>query len=60
MLATHKELARKLLELEAQLEDHDHQIQAIFEAIRQLMILPDKKDKKIYPVGSVKNPLPAL
>ena len=46
MLATHKELAQKLLELEQRLEDHDEQIQAIFEAIRQLMTSPDKKGKK--------------
>jgi len=46
MLATHKELAQKLLELEQRLEDHDEQIQAIFEAIRQLMTPPDKKGKK--------------
>ena len=36
MLSTHKELGRKLAELEQRLENHDKQIQAIFEAIRQL------------------------
>ena len=34
MLATHKELARKLTALEQHLKGHDQQIQAIFEAIR--------------------------
>jgi phage regulator Rha-like protein len=37
VLATHKELARKLAELEQRLQGHDEQILAIFEAIRQLM-----------------------
>ena len=47
MLATHKELARKLAELEQHLESHDQQIQAIFEAIRQLMTPPDTRKKRI-------------
>jgi hypothetical protein len=34
MLASHKQLARKLGELEQHLESHDQQIQTIFEAIR--------------------------
>ena len=46
-LATHKELSRKLSDLEQKLGDHDEQIQAIFEAIRQLMLPPDTKKKKI-------------
>ena len=47
MLATHKELARKLTALEQHLKGHDQQIQAIFEAIRQLMTPPEKPRKKI-------------
>jgi len=47
ILSTHKQLARKLFELEEHLKDHDQQIQAIFEAIRQLMAPTDKKVKKI-------------
>ena len=46
-LTTHKELARKLSELENHLNDHDQQIQAIFEAIRQLMTQTEKPKKKI-------------
>jgi phage regulator Rha-like protein len=46
MIASHDKLARKLAELEQHLESHDEQIQAIFEAIRQLMAPIDKKDKK--------------
>ena len=45
-LATHKELSRKLSDLERKLGDPDEQIQAIFEAIRQLMLPPDEKGKK--------------
>ena len=37
ILATHKELARKLEELERKVEGHDVEIRSIFEAIRQLM-----------------------
>jgi hypothetical protein len=45
ILATRTELARKLLELEAHLKDHDQQIQAIFKALRPLMILLNKSRK---------------
>jgi len=41
MMATHKELAFKLVEPEERLEGHDEQIQNIFEAIQQLMTPPD-------------------
>ena len=47
MIASHDELARKLTELEQHLESHDEQIQAIFDAIRQLMTPPAKPRKKI-------------
>ena len=47
MLTSHKELARKLNELEQHLKGHDQQIQAIFEAIRQLMTPSEKPRKKI-------------
>ena len=47
MIAAHKELARKLSELEQHLKDHDQQFQAIFELIRQLMTRPEKPRKKI-------------
>ena len=46
-LATNKELARKLSELEKHLKGHDQQIQAIFEAIRQLMSPTDTPRKPI-------------
>jgi len=47
MIGSHEELARKLAELEARLSEHDEQIQAIFEAIRQLMAPPDRPPRKI-------------
>lgn len=37
VLVAHKELAHKLEELEGKVEKHDTEIQAIFEAIRQLI-----------------------
>jgi len=47
MMASQKEVAIKLAELEKHLQDHDEQIQAIFTAIRQLMAAPEKQPKKI-------------
>lgn len=47
LLGTRKELDRKLAELEQHLRHHDEQIQAIFDAIRQLMAVPEKPPKKI-------------
>jgi hypothetical protein len=47
MVQTHRELARKLAELEQRFEDHDEKIEVIFEAIRQLMAPPEKERRKI-------------
>ena len=47
MQATHKELACKFERLEGRIAEHDEQIQAIFEAIQQLMAPPEKKRNKI-------------
>jgi phage regulator Rha-like protein len=47
LLGTHKQLARKLAELEAHLEQHDEDITALFEAIRRLMEPPDKPARPI-------------
>jgi len=47
ILTTHKELARKLAQLEKRIEGHDEEITAIFEAIRQLMKPTEKPTKKI-------------
>ena len=47
ILATHKELAQKLSELEGKIEEHDQEIIALFEAIRELMQPVDKPGKPI-------------
>lgn len=44
MLATHKDLARKLAEME---KKYDVQFRVVFDAIRQLMTPPEPKKKKI-------------
>ena len=47
MLSTHKELARKLSQLEQKFEKHDSEIRSIFEAIRQIMMPVEQGNKKI-------------
>jgi hypothetical protein len=47
ILSTHKELSHKLEQLERKTEKHDSEIQAIFEAIRQLMAPPEKPKRRI-------------
>jgi hypothetical protein len=47
MVSSHADLARRITELEERMEDHDEQIKAIFEAMRQLMTPPDRPKKKI-------------
>jgi phage regulator Rha-like protein len=47
MLGAHRELAAKMKELETRIQNHDEQIQAIFEAIRQLMNPPGQPRKPI-------------
>ena len=44
MLASHKDLAAKLDTLE---KEYDHNSEAVFDAIRALMIPPEKPKKKI-------------
>jgi uncharacterized membrane protein len=46
-LALHKTLAHKLEELERKVTSHDSDIQAIVEAIRQLMMPPEYPKKEI-------------
>jgi len=43
-ISEHKELARKLAELERRLQGHDEQILALMEAIRELMVPPPPKE----------------
>ena len=47
MVSTHRELSRRLAELEKRLGSHDEQIQLILKAMRQLMAAPEKQPKKI-------------
>ena len=47
VIAHNKEIMQKLNQLESRVEKHDSEIQSIFEAIRQLMIPPDKPKKRI-------------
>jgi len=46
-LSANRELAQKLAQLERKIGAHDEQIQAIFDAIRQLMAPPERKKRKI-------------
>ncbi|MDQ6630756.1 MAG: ORF6N domain-containing protein [Verrucomicrobiota bacterium] len=46
-LSLHKELAHKLAELERKIENHDGSISTLFEAMRQLMMPPEKPEKEI-------------
>ena len=47
ILSTHKKLAHKFEQLERKTEKHDAEIQAIFEAIRQLMKPPEQPKRRI-------------
>ncbi len=47
MLASNRELAQRLDELERKFEGHDDAIRNLFEAIRQLLSPPDPKRRKI-------------
>jgi hypothetical protein len=46
MLATHKELAHKLAELERKLQNHDESIRSLVVAIRHLMATPEPEPPK--------------
>jgi hypothetical protein len=47
ILATHRQLAARLSELESKLSTHDEQIILLFDAIRGLMAPPEGKKRKI-------------
>ena len=47
VLATHKDLSRKLEALEKKVGDQDTKIQAVFEAIREMMKAPEKPKRRI-------------
>lgn len=52
LLAGHKELAKKLAELERKLANHDEQIVAIIDAIKRLMAPPTPSGKRRIGFGS--------
>lgn len=52
ILSINKELARRFRQLEAKVGKHDEEIQAIFEAIRQLMTVPETAKRRIGFHGS--------
>jgi phage regulator Rha-like protein len=54
MLATHKELADKMLELERQQREHGHQIAAVYTIVKRLME-PPRKRKRIIGFGVAAN-----
>jgi hypothetical protein len=47
VLQSHDKLSQQLRDLESRVGDHDEQIRAIFEAIRQLIAAPEPEPKKI-------------
>ena len=47
MISSHEELAKRLDSLEKKLISHDTDIRTVFEAIRELMSVPDKPKKQI-------------
>ena len=47
MITNHKELTEKLKQLESKVEKHDLEIQSIFNAIRQLIMSPEKPKRKV-------------
>ena len=47
IISSHKQLANKLSQLETRIENHDIEIQAIFQAIRQVMAIPEKPKCRI-------------
>ncbi len=47
MIESNKELTEKFKQLESKIEKHDSEIQSIFNAIRQLMMPPEKPKRKI-------------
>jgi phage regulator Rha-like protein len=47
LLSTNKKLAKKLVELEKRLTEHDENFQVVFEAIKQLLTDDEKPKRKI-------------
>jgi len=56
ILATHKELDKKLAELERRVKSHDEHIQSLFEAIRRLMAPEIPRSRRIGFRASLRTP----
>ncbi len=56
ILATHKELDKKLAELERRVKSHDEHIQSLFEAIRHLMVPEPPQPRRIGFRTSLRSP----
>ena len=51
LMITHKELARKIEELEAKFRKHDENFVVVFAAIKKLLEPPREPKKKKLPIG---------
>jgi hypothetical protein len=47
VLATHKDLARKIDDLEVKYQEHDHELKVVFDAIRKLISTPASTKRRI-------------
>jgi len=47
VLATHKDLARKIDDLEVKYQEHDHELKVVFDAIRKLISTPAPTKRRI-------------
>jgi hypothetical protein len=47
VLATHKDLARKIDDLEDKYQEHDHELKVVFDAIRKLIATPAPTKRRI-------------
>jgi phage regulator Rha-like protein len=47
VLATHKDLARKIDDLEDKYQEHDHELKVVFDAIRKLISTPAPTKRRI-------------
>ena len=47
VLSTHKDLARRIESLELKYQEHDHELKAVFDAIRKLISTPAPTKRKI-------------
>jgi len=51
LMISHKDLARKMEDLERKFNKHDKKFIAVFQAIRELLEKPSKIEKNKIPIG---------